>query len=117
MSELPEGLEAKVVEFQGLQEQLQLVASQKMQVKMQVEEIDSALEALKTAQGKVFKSAGMLIVESDKATLSKELEEKKESLSLRLQVVAKQEEKVRKRLLELKSEIESASKGMKPQGG
>ncbi|VVC71666.1 Prefoldin subunit beta [uncultured archaeon] len=92
-------------------------AWQWMHLKMHAYEVDWPLEALKTATGKVFKSAGMLVLESDKATLEKELSEKKETLGVRLQVLLKQEEKLRKRLLDLKSEIESAASGQRPSGG
>ncbi|MDD5317261.1 MAG: prefoldin subunit beta [Candidatus ainarchaeum sp.] len=117
MAELPPEIESKLAEFQGSQEQLQLVSAQKMQVKMQLDEVDAAAEALKGATGKVFKSVGMLVLESDRETVSRELAERKEALSVRAQVLGKQEERLRKRLLELRSEIESATKGMKPSGG
>jgi|GEM_PF-1666490 len=109
MAEISKEMEAKLVEFQQSQEQLQIVMAQKLQVKMQIDEIDSALAALKSTSGKVFKSTGSIIVESDKDSLSKELEEKKDAFSTRLQVLARHEEKIRKRLLELKKELETAS--------
>ena len=74
MAEVPKEIEAKVVEFQQAQEQLQLVMSQKLQVKMQVDEIDSAAGALKGASGRVFRSTGSIVLEADKEALSKELE-------------------------------------------
>ena len=111
MAEISKEMEAKLVEFQQSQEQLQVVMTQKLQVKMQIDDIDSALDALKSATGKVFKSTGPIVIEYDKDTLSKELEEKKEAFSTRLQVLTRHEEKLRKRLLELKAEIEAASAG------
>ena len=115
MGELPPEVEKKLVEFQNMQEQLQLFASQKMQAKMQAEEIEGAIAAVKEAAGKVFKSAGFVVIESDKETLLKELAEKKESADLRLQVLTRQEDKIRRRVLELKSELEAAAKTM-PKG-
>ena len=110
MNELPPEIEKKLMEFQSVQEQLQMIASQRMQFKMQQDETEAALTELKTAKGRVFKSAGMIIIESDKDALTKELEEKKETLGVRFQAVSKQEDKLRKQLLDLRSELETAAK-------
>ena len=116
MAELSKETEQQVMEFQQLQGQLQMVVMQKSQLKAQADEMDSALEGLKTAQGKVYRSAGMVLVESTKAELTKEFAEKKESMLVRMQALGKQEEKVRQRLIELRGKIEAATKGMKGAG-
>jgi len=114
MPEMPKEMEEKILEFQQAQEQLQLIVGQKMQFKMQMDEIGLASESLESAKGKVYKSTGAIIIEADKGALGKELGEKKEMLTVRMQVLGKQEEKLRKRLLELRSELESGAKGMPP---
>lgn len=116
MAEIPKETEQQVLEFQQAQGQLQMVMMQKGQVRMQLDEIGGALEELKKAEGKVYKSTGSILLESDKDSLSKELGEKKETLLVRVQVLAKQEEKLRSRLVELKGKIEAATKGMKGAG-
>jgi len=112
MDQLPTEIEKKLAEFQSAQEQLQAISSQKFQLKMQEDELDSALKSVKEANGKVFKSTGFVVVEAEKDKLTAELEEKKESVAVRLQVVSKQEDKFKKRALELRTEIEAAAKQM-----
>ena len=112
MDQLPTEIEKKLAEFQSAQEQLQAISSQKFQLKMQEDELDSALKSVKEANGKVFKSTGFVVVEAEKDKLTAELEEKKESVAVRLQVVSKQEDKFKKRALELRTEIEAVAKQM-----
>ena len=78
--------------------------------------VEGALEELKKASGKVYKSTGAILLESNKDSLAKELAEKKETMLVRSQVLGKQEEKLRSKLMELKGKIEAATKGMKGAG-
>jgi prefoldin beta subunit len=71
----------------------------------------ATLEELKKASGKVYKSTGAILLESDKDSLAKELAEKKETMLVRSQVLGKQEEKLRSRLTELKGKIEPRRRG------
>ena len=107
--DIPKETEKDINEFQSLQNQLQMVLIQKQQVKMQLDDIDSAVEELKEAKGEVFKAAGSILVQSNKDDVTKELSEKKDSLNVRLNVLSKQEEKLRSRLIELKNKIEKAA--------
>ncbi len=116
MADVSKETEQQVLEFQQAQNQLQMIVMQKGQVRMQVEELEGALEELKKASGKVYKSTGAILLESNKDSLAKELAEKKETMLVRSQVLGKQEEKLRSKLMELKGKIEAATKGMKGAG-
>ncbi len=113
MAEISKETEQHVIEFQQLQGQLQMVIMQRSQLKGQADEVEGALETLKKAQGKVYRSTGLVLVEAAKDELTKELGEKKDTILVRVQVLAKQEEKLRSRLVELKAKIDAATKGMK----
>jgi len=106
---MPKELEHDINEFQTAQNQLQMIMVQKQQLKMQLEEVDYALEELKKKSGKVFKSIGSVLVESSSEDVAKELTESKETMKIRIGVLGKQEEKLRGRLVELKSRIEKAA--------
>ncbi len=112
MVDMPKELEHDINEFQTAQNQLQMIVIQKQQVKMQLEEIDDALEELKGKSGKVFKSIGSVLVESKADDVVKELNENKETMKVRIGVLGKQEEKLRGRLVELRSKIEKAAGAM-----
>jgi len=107
--EVPKEVAHDINEFQTAQNQLQMIMVQKQQIKMQLEEIDDALEELKGKSSKVYKSIGSLLIESNSEDVLKELNESKETMKVRLGVLGKQEEKLRGRLVELKSRIEKAA--------
>ncbi|MCX6776612.1 MAG: prefoldin subunit beta [Candidatus Micrarchaeota archaeon] len=107
--DIPKEVEHDINEFQTVQNQLQMILVQKQQLKMQLEEIDYALEELKGKSGKVFKSIGSVLVESNSEDVTKELNDRKETMKVRTGVLGKQEEKLRNKLVELKSKIEKAA--------
>ena len=110
--DIPKEVEHDINEFQTVQNQLQMIMVQKQQVKMQLEEIDDALVELKGKSGKVFKSIGAILVESTSEDVVKELNDRKETMKVRVSVLGKQEEKLRNKLIELKSKIEKAAGAM-----
>ena len=89
--DIPKEVEHDINEFQTVQNQLQMIMVQKQQVKMQLGEIDDALEELKGKSGKVFKSIGAVLVESTAEDVTKELSERRETMKVRVGVLGKQE--------------------------
>jgi prefoldin beta subunit len=110
MAELTKEVQEQVSEFYSLQTQMQFVQYQKQQYKMQLDETDMALDELRKSEGEVYKSAGIVMIKSTKDEATKDLSEKKEVLGVRLNSLAKQEDKVRERLEELQKKIEGATK-------
>ncbi len=107
--EMDKELKAMLGEYQALQNQLQVVAVQRSQARLQIDEMIGALEQLKTSTGAVYRAAGNLLLASTKEEAEKDLADKKETLEVRAGVLGKQEEKLRTRLNELRSKIESAA--------
>ena len=101
------------MEFERSRNQLMGVSSQKQQFQMQSAVLaDSIAELGKTKEKKVFKAVGNILIQSDTAATKKELEEKKESIDLRLKTLQSQEDSLINKLNKLKSEIEAVQKGM-----
>ncbi|EHP86574.1 Prefoldin beta- domain protein [Methanotorris formicicus Mc-S-70] len=74
-----------------------------------MKEIEKALEELGKAVGdEVYKMAGGIFVKRNKEDIKKELEEKLETLKLRVSTLTKQEEKMQKRLSELQEKLQQA---------
>jgi prefoldin beta subunit len=93
--------------YQITQQQLQLILLQKQQLKIQSEEISSALNELKkVGNEKVYKIVGPILVEVNKDEVIKELNEKNENLNSRIEILEKQEERLRKNLTELSKILE-----------
>ena len=110
MAEITKEVQEQVSEFYSLQTQMQFVQYQKQQYKMQLDETSMALDELRKSEGEVYKSAGIVMIKSTKDEATKDLNEKKEVLNVRLGSLGKQEERVRERLEELQKKIEGATK-------
>src|SRR5439155_806013 len=79
-------LQNQIAQYQQLQNQLQVLASQRMQLEAKLREVEVILEELNKLTGEtpIYKSIGMLLVRhDDREGLKKELEEQKESAQLR----------------------------------
>ncbi|MCA1812519.1 MAG: prefoldin subunit beta [Halobacteriales archaeon] len=119
-AELPAQLRNQLQLFQQLQQQAQVIISQRAQLESQVKELERTLEELvKVADdAPIYKSAGSLLVRvKDKAAVKAEVEEQKETSEVRLASMKRQEEKLRERLTSLQKEIEAALAVQQGRGG
>ncbi|MFH1448531.1 MAG: prefoldin subunit beta [Candidatus Micrarchaeota archaeon] len=98
-------LEEKIKEFQVVQNQLQMIAMQRQQSRLQIDDIKDALKQLDNATGKIYRFSGTLFLESSKDAAKKDLEEKVEIIAVRETAIARQEERIKKRAEELRAEI------------
>jgi len=98
--------------YQVTQQQLQLLLLQKQQLKIQSEEINNALNELKkiTEKEKVYKIVGPILIEVNKDEIIKELNEKNETINSRIEILEKQEDRLRKNLAELGKILEKELK-------
>jgi prefoldin beta subunit len=109
--EISPELQNQMVQFQQVQQQLQIHAGQRVQYEAKLREIEVTLEELKTAKedATIFKSIGTLLVEAeDREAIAKELEEHKETLNIRLEGLKKQEKSLQERFQELQKTISEA---------
>jgi len=106
--ELSESQRNDLMEFQSLQQQLQVVVMQKQQLQMASAEIDRALEASSTSTGKLYRSVGSILVQKEPDVLKKELSSEKEMVKLRVDSLGKQEEKLKTRLTEIQDKFEKS---------
>lgn len=98
-----------IQQLQLMEQSLQQFMMQKQAFQSQLMEIESALSELdKTDQA--YKIVGNLMIASNKTDLKKDLESKKEILSLRIKNLEKQEVKIKENASKLQSEV---LKGMK----
>jgi prefoldin beta subunit len=108
ISRLPPQIQQRLLRLQQLQQTLQGVLAQKQQLELQLTEVEQAtgeLEKLdKTAV--VYKSIGALLVKSEKDKVTTELGERKELLTMRVDVLAKQEERLRTQVKDLQEKLQ-----------
>ena len=81
----------KIQELQMLEQNLQNILLQKQAFQMELSETESALEEIKKSGEKVFKVIGQLMIQTEKASIQKELENKKKIIEARLKSIEKQE--------------------------
>lgn len=112
MAELNEEQKKDLMEYQALQQQLQVVGMQKQQLAVAFAENESAMKAVESSKASVYKAAGSVLVERTKDEALAELKEEKEKLDLRQQVFDKQEKQARDKFAELTKKLQGAfSKG------
>lgn len=118
-SELPPQVQNQVAQLQELQSQHQATLQQKQQIESRVRELERSLEEIQDADpdAPIFRSVGGLLIKvRDRDELIEELEDEKETLSVRLNSVKKQEERVESKIEQLQSNLQQAL-GQAPGGG
>lgn len=95
----------KLGDLQLMEQKLQSSLMQKQTIQVQLMEMENALTELKKEGGNAYKIVGNVMLESDRKELTKELEEKKEVLSLRMKNLEKQEQKIKEQATKLQQEV------------
>jgi prefoldin beta subunit len=114
MDEMPPQVKQKIAQFQQLQQQIQVLSSQKFQLEAQLRDTERAVDELeKTSKdASIYKSIGNLLIKVDKKDdLEAELKDKKESLDIRLKTIDKQEKHLIEKYQALQMELTQALQG------
>ena len=102
-------IQEKINQLSLIDQSMQQYAMQKQQFAAQLNEIDSAEKELENSNSQ-FKIIGNIMVSMDKEKLKKDLTEKKEILSLRVESFEKQEDKLREKAQALQNEVLASMK-------
>lgn len=100
---------AKVAQLQLLHQNLQALLVQKQHFQLQLNEVEAAQREVKTTS-QAYKIVGNIMVQTPSAELEKDLNEKRESVELRLKNIDTQEERLRKKSEELQKQLMSELK-------
>jgi prefoldin beta subunit len=108
ISRLPPQVQERLLRLQQLQQTLQTVLTQKQQLELELTETEQALSELEktTEDTIIYKSIGSLLVKAQKATVTTELNERKELLNTRITVLGKQEERIRSQAKDLQTRLQ-----------
>ena len=98
-------LDEKVKELQLLEQNLTNLLFQKQTFQLELSEVTSASEELEGSKGDVFKIVGNVMIKSTKEKLEKELEEKKDLISMRVKNIEKQEKVLQGHVEELRKAL------------
>ncbi len=121
ISKLPPHVQERLLRLQQRQQTLQAVLTQKQQLELELTEVEQALGELEkmTDDAVIYKSVGSLLVKSERPKVTSELNERKDLLNMRINVLGKQEERLRSQIKELQTKLQqdlnlSHLKGEKP---
>ena len=106
--EVPEAIREDIMNFQQIQQQLQMLMLQKQNIQIQNLEIENALKELeKTDEKEVFEVVGNIMVKKAKKELTTSLKEKVELFTLRTTTLDKQLEELNKKAKDLQKKLSS----------
>jgi len=101
---MDENIQEKINQIQLLQQNMQNFSMQRQQFQIQQTEIESALSELEKTNH-AYKIIGNIMVSTEKDSLKKDLEEKKQMLTIRIGSIEKQESKIREKAEELQKQV------------
>jgi prefoldin beta subunit len=104
----------QLAQYQQLQQQLQVLGTQRIQLDGKLREVTSTIEELERAPADtpIYRSTGSLLLRvSDREALRKELEEQKETLEIRVNSIKKQEKSLGDRYEQLQQKLSAALDG------
>jgi prefoldin beta subunit len=116
ISRLPPQVQQRLLRLQQLQQTLQGVLAQKQQLELELNEVEQALSELEklTDAAVIYKSIGSLLVKSKKTKVTTELNERKELLNMRINVLGKQEERLRTQVKDLQEKLQRDLRPVSP---
>jgi prefoldin beta subunit len=108
ISKLPPHIQQRLLRLQQLQQTLQGVMAQKQQLEIQLSEVEHAESELAKMKetAVIYKSIGALLVKSKKDKVTAELTERKELLKMRVDVLGKQETRLRTQAKDLQEKLQ-----------
>ncbi len=109
-SEIPPQVQNQIAQLQQIQQQAQVLAAQKNQVALMLKETESALEELAKLDedAVVYRNIGEILIKTERDKTISMLEEKKDTLNLRLQTLGRQEERIQKRFTQLQEQLKQS---------
>jgi len=117
ISKLPPQVQERLLQLQQRQQTLQAVLTQKQQLELELTEVEQALEELGklTDEAVIYKSIGSLLVRSGRPQVTGELNERKELLEMRINVLGKQEERLRGQVKDLQTRLQRDLRPLTPE--
>lgn len=117
MDNLSPKVQNQLAMLQQIQQQLQTVVGQKSQYEMAIKEANRALEELEDVpeESEIFMTVGSVIVQKDREKVRSTLNDKVETLEIRVKSLEKQEQSLQSKFEQLSQQIRGALE-KKPSG-
>lgn len=116
ISKLPPQVQERLLRLRQLQQTLQGVLTQKQQLELELTENEQASEELEklSDDAVIYKSIGSLLVKAEKSKVTADLNDRKELLNMRIKVLGRQEERLRKQLKGLQERLQRDLRPLSP---
>ncbi len=116
ITRLPPQIQQRLLRLQQLQQTLQGVMNQKQQLELQLTEVEQAVIELEKMDetAVIYKSIGALLIKSEKAKVTAELKEREELLKMRVNVLSKQEERLKTQVKDLQEKLQRDLRPISP---
>jgi prefoldin beta subunit len=102
--------ENEIKELQMLEQNMQSILMQKQAFQSELGETENALQELNKSGDEIFKIVGNIMIKSSKSDIIKDLEQKKDLISLRLKSLDNQEKSLEKSSESLREKVLSKIK-------
>jgi len=103
--EIEKQTEKQIRELQSLEQDLQNILIQKQAFEMELSEVENAFIELEKSKDDVYKISGSIMIKSDKASILKELSDKKKLIQLRLKSIDAQEKALQEETEKLREQV------------
>jgi prefoldin beta subunit len=110
MKELSPQLQNQILQLQQLEQHARSIALQKSQVEALLRETETAISELEKVGSEeiIYKTVGEIMIKTKKDEILASLAEKKETYSLRIKTLERQEERILRRAQELQTQVQTA---------
>jgi prefoldin beta subunit len=98
-------IEASIIQLKELEQNLQTSGMQKQNMQIQLAEIENSVKELEQSKEKAYKVIGPIMIEQPTADVLKDLQEKKELLTFRIEGAEKKEKKLKEDFTTLQKEV------------
>jgi prefoldin beta subunit len=102
-------MQQQIAQYQGLQQQFQMLLIQKQRLDTEKKIIEKSLEELGKAKGKVYRAIGPILLESSPPEVKADLTKAVSDIAVRLDSLTKHEAKLKSRLTEIESELRGST--------
>ena len=119
MAKISPQLQQQIIQLQQLQQKLEILVNQRMQLERELKDTENALAELETldANALVYKTIGAILVKANKDKLKEELNDRKETLDMRIKTILRQEERAKNDLEEKRNALQAALQQPQMGGG
>lgn len=105
MQKINQETQEKIQQLQIFEQNIQNLLLQKQAFQFELNEAENALDEVKKTKDDVYKLIGQVMLKASKSEIEKDLNQKKDILSLRVKAIEKQESQLKEESEKIKKEV------------